>query len=134
LKAIRWWQSIHLLLLLVFCSCAFGFKFSSRLLHHQHRFLNYPYRQHSQETFPMSRSISTPLSAMSSKVESELDHGDHSDSSEEPEMPSKLIDGNAIAARIRQEIADSVIALKESSLRFGGETVVPGLSVILGIE
>lgn len=64
-------------------------------------------------------------------MESEADNGgQNSDSSDDVEMPSKLIDGNAIAARIRQEITDSVIALKESSVKLFGEPIIPGLAVI----
>lgn len=76
-----------------------------------------------------ANSLSSLIS--NSKIESEGDDG-HSDSSDDVEMPSKLIDGNAIAARIRQEIADSVISLKESnwSKKIGQEPVVPGLALI----
>jgi len=60
-------------------------------------------------------------------MDSESDSG-----SEEVEMPSKLIDGNAIAARIRQEIADEVVKLGTDSTKYG-EPVVPGLAVILSL-
>lgn len=46
--------------------------------------------------------------------------------------PSKLIDGKAIAAQIRLEVAEAVIKLADTSVRDGGPPIVPGLAVILG--
>ena len=61
-----------------------------------------------------------------------MDAGPENDHSDE-EPPSKLIDGNAIAAQIREEVTDGVVALAKVSSSLGGDPIVPALAVILGM-
>ena len=77
-----------------------------------------------------SSPITSPRGPRLLTASATMDSESESDSDESLEPPSKLIDGKAIAAQVRDEVAQAVKVLAAHSARYG-PPIVPGLAVVL---